>query len=476
MEDKKYKIGNKEFETKEEYIAVVSDLKKIKTIKEKYDIKEPEQARKILEMLSKNPQIFQTSYGNSFINELKKVIEVSDSSTKEEKPINQELKVCKYCKAQIPKQSVVCPNCKMNLNRKNKWIVATVVCAAVAIGVCAGYFGNNTEKNQQKVNKVKEKDNSNVYSDRKEEIPQTIDGFDKAEYNKYNSYASENGLNGKLIYIEGKVISQTKIGDSSPPVLAIVVEQKDGKRWCVLLNSDFEIEEVEEKNVRVFGLYQGYSDVMNLPSMAIAVEDENIMNKARMEVNEDGKWIEAWNFYKDYVKAEIDKLNNSDNYSLESEGTESENKEEMKLEDFQETEPFFSYSGTGDDIVSGAKTESSSYAHIIHTGDGHFSVKGHYGNRYDLLVNTTKPYDGTTLILPNQEYKFEVSARGDWTIELYKIGTSSSDSFSGNGDCITPVFLKTSDVYEITTSGTGHFSIKGWGNNGYDLLVNTTDE
>lgn len=71
MEDKKYKIGNKEFETKEEYIAVVSDLKKIKTIKEKYDIKEPEQARKILEMLSKNPQIFQTSYGNSFINELK---------------------------------------------------------------------------------------------------------------------------------------------------------------------------------------------------------------------------------------------------------------------------------------------------------------------------------------------------------------------------------------------------------------------
>lgn len=152
-----------------------------------------------------------------------------------------------------------------------------------------------------------------------------------------------------------------------------------------------------------------------------------------------------------------------------------EKRQETNLQDFQ-TESFFTYSGTGDDIVSGVKTETLSYAHITHAKNGHFSVKGHYGDSYDLLVNTTDSYDGTTLLFPNQEYRFEISARGDWTIELYKIGTSSTDSFSGNGDCVTPIFLKTSDVYEITTNGGGHFSIKGWGDMGYDLLVNTTDK
>lgn len=161
---------------------------------------------------------------------------------------------------------------------------------------------------------------------------------------------------------------------------------------------------------------------------------------------------------------------------VESEQIPDEKQVGEKLEDFQEPEPFFTYSGTGDDIVSGAKTESASYAHITHEKNGHFSVKGYYGDDSDLLINTTDSYDGTTLLFPNQEYRFEVSAKGDWTIELYKIGTSSTDSFSGNGDCVTPIFLKTSDVYEITTNGGGHFSIKGWGNNDYKLLVNTTEE
>lgn len=168
----------------------------------------------------------------------------------------------------------------------------------------------------------------------------------------------------------------------------------------------------------------------------------------------------------------IDEIKNE----VESGQIPEEKQETETLEDFQEPEPFFSYSGTGDDIVSGVKTESTSYAHIIHGENGYFSVKGYYGDESDLLVNTTDSYDGTTLLFPNQEYRFEVSARGDWTIELYKIGTSSTDSLSGSGDCVTPIFLKTSDVYEITTNGGGYFSVKGWGNRDYDLLVNTTDE
>lgn len=149
---------------------------------------------------------------------------------------------------------------------------------------------------------------------------------------------------------------------------------------------------------------------------------------------------------------------------------------EETLNDFQNTEPIFSYVGNGDDVVSGMTAINTSYAHIIHSGSGHFSVKGHHGSGYDLLVNTTDPYDGMTLIYPNEEYTFEVTAEGEWTIEIYQLGTSSTDVFSGSSDFVTPVFVRTSDIYEISTTGGGHFAVKGWGNYGYDLLVNTTDE
>lgn len=177
----------------------------------------------------------------------------------------------------------------------------------------------------------------------------------------------------------------------------------------------------------------------------------------------------------DKVVKERDELQKKyDNSEKQGEITQNKND---NLEDYQEPEPFFCYSGNGDDVVnSGIKTEAVSFAKIKHNGDGHFSVKAHCGSSYDLLVNTTDPYDGTTLLMPNNEYVFEVSAKGEWTIELYKLGTSSTDSFSGNSDFVTPIFLKTSEVYEVKTSGRGHFSIKGWGNYDYDLLVNTTDE
>lgn len=137
----------------------------------------------------------------------------------------------------------------------------------------------------------------------------------------------------------------------------------------------------------------------------------------------------------------------------------------------------YSYSGTGDDVVTGFTSDDEyCIAHIRHNGTGHFAVKGHYDDTYDLLVNTTDPYDGFTLIYPNKEYMFEVTAKEEWEIEIISMGTSSVDSFSGSGDFVTPIFVSTSNAYEIKTNGGGHFAIKGWTDNDYDLLVNTTDE
>ena len=42
-------------------------------------------------------------------------------------------------------------------------------------------------------------------SEKEEPEPEMIDGFEKAEYEKFNSYAEENGLDGTNIYIDGVV-------------------------------------------------------------------------------------------------------------------------------------------------------------------------------------------------------------------------------------------------------------------------------
>lgn len=135
-----------------------------------------------------------------------------------------------------------------------------------------------------------------------------IGAFEKAKYDKFNSYASENGLGDTLIYIEGKVLNQTKFDDSDSeiPVLALVVEQEDGNRWCVSVTSHSKIEEIDGKNVRIFGTYMGFSDVMNLPGMAVFIDDTEEMDEARIEIEENGEYVTVWRF-SDYAKEEMSK-------------------------------------------------------------------------------------------------------------------------------------------------------------------------
>jgi hypothetical protein len=147
------------------------------------------------------------------------------------------------------------------------------------------------------------------------------------------------------------------------------------------------------------------------------------------------------------------------------------------LNDYAFQESFFSYSGSGDDIVSGLSVEHYSFLKVVHLGSGHFAVKAHYDDTYDLLINTTDPYDGgCTLLFPGTEYMLEVKADGKWTVEAFRVGTSSTDTFEGTGDVVTPVCVSTSNIYEIIADGRGHFAVKGYYEDGsYDLLVNTTD-
>lgn len=74
------------------------------------------------------------------------------------------------------------------------------------------------------------------------------------------------------------------------------------------------------------------------------------------------------------------------------------------------------YEGKGDDVIILAG-ETPDLAKISgNNGDRYFSVEG-YTDGYDLLVNTTEPYDGIVLLNPDT-WAFEVTASGPWTIEV----------------------------------------------------------
>lgn len=203
--------------------------------------------------------------------------------------------------------------------------------------------GEENQAREESENYSQEANNEQGKTDEEKEnltnATYSMEGFLNAgrKYEDFNSYASENGLDGTSIYVEGKVIRQTQIQDSGIPVLSVIIEQQDGKQWCVAVTSTSEIEEIEEKEVRVFGTYQGFSDVENLPAMGVFTEDENIIDKVRIQVKEDGEYKTVWNFF-DYVKAEIDKTNNPDGSYSESKSDEVENKEELQQENDNESE------------------------------------------------------------------------------------------------------------------------------------------
>ena len=71
-EGKKFKLGDLEFDSEQEYREAAGDLKRIKSLMAKYDISDPSQARRILASIKAHPQTFRSPYGKKFIEKLEK--------------------------------------------------------------------------------------------------------------------------------------------------------------------------------------------------------------------------------------------------------------------------------------------------------------------------------------------------------------------------------------------------------------------
>jgi len=117
---------------------------------------------------------------------------------------------------------------------------------------------------------------------------------------------------------------------------------------------------------------------------------------------------------------------------VEEEVIEEIQEEESEEEPIEEAEPEpepIILNGSGDSIVDIDKPDIPMIVHITgNAASRHFAVKNYdsTGEGIDLIVNTTEPYDGIRPIdFKDGEWtsRFEVSATGNWTIEVLPLSS-----------------------------------------------------
>lgn len=128
------------------------------------------------------------------------------------------------------------------------------------------------------------------------EIPDDfISGYKEAEYSKYNSPASENGLGGNLIYIEG-TLKKTEIFDiDGTQTIFGYVADADDNTWFVMMNFLPVVEETHfdaaiGKTVVCTVVYDGYSNKKDLPftilNELMILENGTVFNGIQKLLNE----------------------------------------------------------------------------------------------------------------------------------------------------------------------------------------------
>ncbi|MBQ6894845.1 MAG: hypothetical protein IJN40_05075 [Clostridia bacterium] len=122
--------------------------------------------------------------------------------------------------------------------------------------------------------------------------PANIDGFQRANFDKFNSPASENGLGGTKIYIDGILEDVDIIKDTN--ILYGVLNDNAGK-WNVnisLEGKEFikKAELLEGVSVRLFGVYAGFSSKFERPTV-------DLIKLTKLETAESFHALEYMSFY-----------------------------------------------------------------------------------------------------------------------------------------------------------------------------------
>lgn len=125
MAEKKWKLGDLEFDSEKEYLDATKDLKKIKQIMEEHDITKPQEARIVLKEVTGKP-VFVSSYGLKFVEKLEKTVAEAQSP---QSASNGKEKKKKPEKKRTAKQSEK----KVHIiTHRNIWIGAVIIAVLVA--------------------------------------------------------------------------------------------------------------------------------------------------------------------------------------------------------------------------------------------------------------------------------------------------------------------------------------------------------
>ena len=102
-----------------------------------------------------------------------------------------------------------------------------------------------------------------------------VDGFELAEFSKYNSLASENGLDGTKIYFRGTIESIDVLKLDAPGDMIIgIIRDSNNNKWLCSLNSTLFVDKKEYESLigeqlMIYGVYQGYSSSYNMPAFKL---------------------------------------------------------------------------------------------------------------------------------------------------------------------------------------------------------------
>ncbi len=132
-----------------------------------------------------------------------------------------------------------------------------------------------------------------------------------AEFDKYNSPASENGLGNTKVYFSGKVKELTTV--DSYKIAMIEDSNSTGNTWCVMFLDNYIYSKLKENmKITVFGYYIGYSSVKNAPTVYYA----------------NGYFNGEWNEYEDSIGI-LASLENKESQKLIEDGEFTVTKDEM---------------------------------------------------------------------------------------------------------------------------------------------------
>lgn len=120
MEKKKFRLGDYEFDTYEEYLEAQEDLKKIDLITEEVDINDVDVAARLYTRIRNKEIVFHSKVGINFFMYLSDIVANHSMLMVEEKKAQEDLK-------------------KKNRKRARKYRLAGVICVLAAAG-CFGYF------------------------------------------------------------------------------------------------------------------------------------------------------------------------------------------------------------------------------------------------------------------------------------------------------------------------------------------------